>query len=93
MFFVVSFQSSLHFLLGLFCLGAGIWDRASGGLRSFAGHLGLALVFVPGGALPGGLVSVFGGLVASIGVILDFGGGPGHCSIILWGLVTFLIFP
>ena len=88
MFFVVSFQSSLHFLLGLFCLGAGIWDRASGGLRSFAGYLGLALVFVPGG-----LVSGFGGLVASIGGILDFGGGPGHCSIILWSLVTFLIFP
>ena len=36
-----------------FFVWVGIRDGALGGLQSLAGYLGLALVFVPGDALPG----------------------------------------
>ena len=46
-------------------------------LRSFAGYLGLALVFGWGGTLRGSLVSVFQGFFAIIGGMFIFAGGWG----------------
>ena len=45
------------------------------GLRSFAGYLGAALVFVCGGLLRGALISVFQGGFAGFGGVVAFGGG------------------
>ena len=73
------------------------------GLRSFAGYLGAALVFVCGGLLRGALISVFQGGFAGFGGVVAFGGGGwvlgcrcvglGCRSVGLCGLETFLIFP
>ena len=64
-------------------------------LQSFAGYLGLALVFVWGGALRGvggTLFSAFEGVFANIGKILILAGEAGHWAIILLGLDISLIF-
>ena len=50
---------------------------------------GLTLVFVWGGTLPGGSISVFRGFYASVGGGL-VSGGAGRWAVILWGLDTFL---
>ena len=61
-------------------------------LQSVAGYLGLALVFVSGGALREGFncyfLEVFGSLVVSF-----LQRGASCWAIILWGLDNFLIFP
>ena len=67
-------------------------------LRSFAGYLGLALVFGWGGTRQGSLVSVFQGFFAIIGEMFIFAGvggegGAVHGAFILWGLDTFLLSP
>ena len=59
-------------------------------LRPVAGYLGLALVFVWGGALRV-LASVYQGFFASIGEGFDLAGGPAYWAIILWSLDTLLI--
>ena len=61
-------------------LGGVDWALGMRGLQSFAGYLGLALVFVWVGAL-WDWRSFY------------FGGGTGGWAIILWGLNFFLIFP
>ena len=65
------------------------------GLRWVAGCLGLALVFVWGGALRwgggGGVNCYFFGTFLL--VLAKFWRGAGRLAIVIWGLDTFLIFP
>ena len=61
-------------------------------LRSFAGHLGLALVFAWGGALRGGAWFLFfGGFLLVLAGLLSWRGGWG-LGYRSWGLSTCVIF-
>ena len=69
---------TFKFLLVNLKVGFWITDRAGVVLlESFAGYLGLALVFVWGSALPGGLIYVFQVFLAIIGGIFILGGELG----------------
>ena len=61
------------------------------GVRWIPGCLGLALVFVLGGALREGFSCYF--LGAFLLVLAKFWRGAGRLAIIIWRLDTFLIFP
>ena len=54
-----------------------LYGAFKSGLQSVAGYLGLALVFVWGGALRGGLIAIFIGLFATVGGIFILAGGLG----------------
>ena len=62
-------------------------------LRSVAGYLGLALVFLWGGTPRGGLIAVFRDFFCWCWQNFYVGAGTGRWAIILGGLDTFLIFP